>query len=37
MPASLRHAGRIAGIVVLVAAVVAVVDLALRPSPLLHQ
>ena len=33
MPASLRHAGRIAGIVVLVAAVVAVVDLALRPSP----
>ena len=33
MPASLWYAGRIAGTVVLVAAVVAVADLALRPSP----
>ncbi len=33
MPASLRHVGRIAGIVVLVGAIVTVADLALRPSP----
>ncbi len=33
MPPSLRRAGRIAGIVVLVAAIVAVADLALRPLP----
>src|SRR5215468_7303480 len=33
MRASLRHAGRIAGIVLLVAAVVTVTDLAVRPSP----
>jgi len=33
MPVSLRPAGRIAGIVVLVAAAVAVADLALRPPP----